>query len=266
MKTGIVFEIKEGKATILGTNGEFISIPAQQGWRIGDVIPVKEKIPIKKLIAIAACFIFLICSGGIGTFLYFDETTLISMDINPSLEFGLNRFERVVSATALNDDGWALVEKVPVRNKSYADALEVILTDTAVKDFISNTDNITMTVYSSNGEKESLILEKMKLTTNQILQDQNMNADVEMYSVNNQVVEEAHMHGVTAGKYIYLEQLQEISPDININEYTHCSINNIKEQISLCQANHMPSSLSDEIQEEPVPQTNQRTCHRHGHH
>ena len=49
-----------------------------------------------KALPIIACFIFLLFSfSGYG--LYFTKTSIISIDINPSIELNINRFDRVIS-------------------------------------------------------------------------------------------------------------------------------------------------------------------------
>ena len=44
--------------------------------------------------------------------------------------------------------------------------------------------------------------------------------------------------GVTAGKYIYLQKLEEAAPETDITQYSHCSIDEIKEHISNCESRH----------------------------
>ena len=51
-------------------------------------------------------------------------------------------------------------------------------------------------------------------------------------------VEAAHSCGVTAGKYIYLQKLEEAAPETDITQYSHCSIDEIKEHISNCESRH----------------------------
>jgi len=52
----------------------------------------------------------------------------VSVDINPSLEFGVNRFERVVGAQALNPEGEELLSGLPWRGRS----LDDVVTDTGL--------------------------------------------------------------------------------------------------------------------------------------
>lgn len=63
-----------------------------------------------RIAAIAACLALVACLiGGVADFLR--PVTYVGIDVNPSVELTLNRFDIVVGTHALNDDGqWALDE------------------------------------------------------------------------------------------------------------------------------------------------------------
>ena len=62
-----------------------------------------------------------------GRWLYFTPMAAISIDINPSLELSVNRFDRVIAITGFNEDGQALSDALDVKYKNYAQAVEQIL-------------------------------------------------------------------------------------------------------------------------------------------
>ena len=43
----------------------------------------------------------------------------VSIDVNPSIEFALNRFDRVMSVTAYNDEGRDIIEALSLKGKEY---------------------------------------------------------------------------------------------------------------------------------------------------
>ena len=69
---------------------------ARQGWWAG------------QRLAMAACVLLLALGVG-GWWLYFIPTASISIEVNPWIELGVNRFDRVVSVEGRNDDGTALM-------------------------------------------------------------------------------------------------------------------------------------------------------------
>mgnify|MGYP006964182038 CR=1 FL=1 len=56
----------------------------------------------KRVLSVAACLLLLFLGGRQ---FYFIPTVKISIDINPSMELGVNRFDRIVSVEGYNDDG-----------------------------------------------------------------------------------------------------------------------------------------------------------------
>ena len=76
-------------------------------------------------IAAAACLVAAVVGFG-GYTAYATETAVVGIEINPSIELGINRFDTVVAARALNDDGDALLAEVSVAGDPYAEAIEEI--------------------------------------------------------------------------------------------------------------------------------------------
>ena len=83
----------------------------------------------RRLIPALACL--MIALGGMGG-LYFTPTSVISIDVNPSLELSVNRFDRVVGVEGLNEDGRALAGELSLTHRTYADAVERVLDSPAV--------------------------------------------------------------------------------------------------------------------------------------
>ena len=71
------------------------------------------------------CCLFMLIGFG-GYRLYFTEASVISVDINPSLELNLNPFDRVISVKGYNKDGENPAEEADVKFMDYKEALEEI--------------------------------------------------------------------------------------------------------------------------------------------
>ena len=68
--------------------------------------------------AIAAICMFLLLGAG-GYSVYRQPVSYISIDVNPSVEIGINRFGRVVSTDAYNEDGRIVLQQLSLRNVPY---------------------------------------------------------------------------------------------------------------------------------------------------
>ena len=117
-----------------------VSLPPEVRARtlaaIDDLVQPREaspsKLPAPRIvkwrraaIALAAC-LALTAVGLIGSRLYFEETAFVGIDVNPSIELGINRFDIVVSAKAYNEDGEALLRDVSVTGKPYDSAVATL--------------------------------------------------------------------------------------------------------------------------------------------
>ena len=112
-------------------------------------------------IAAAAVCLFLVVLAG-GSWLYLVPTAYISIDINPSLELGVNRFDRIVSVEGFNDDGARLAEQLDIKYMEYNDALEQILSDQSVEEYLARSDLIAITVVCDNEAKNSEMMEQVE--------------------------------------------------------------------------------------------------------
>ena len=110
----VVISIDDNKATVLGRDG-IISRINNNGYSVGEELNIKllegrnrgrasEKISSitsylsKNAVRIAAAALILVVGVGSVT-VYATPCSTVTMDINPSLEYKVNRFERVTSAS-----------------------------------------------------------------------------------------------------------------------------------------------------------------------
>ena len=112
-------------------------------------------------IAAATVCLFLVVLAG-GSWLYLVPTAYISIDINPSLELGVNLFDRIVSVEGFNDDGARLAEQLDIKYMEYNDALEQILSDQSVEEYLARSDLIAITVVCDNEAKNSEMMEQVE--------------------------------------------------------------------------------------------------------
>ncbi len=236
MKTGIVFEIYNGKATILKTNGEFITVPASKNWNKGDLVRFPQTtFNAGKLCAAAASFFFLITAGLWGGSLYFTPVATVSMDVNPAFELELNRFDKVISVQALDEDGTDIARQADMVYKDYSQAVASLFTDNSgLAPYLSNNPTVVFTVYTEDAKREADLTAGLERAAGSRLTTGGAPVSVECHQVDSGTLEHARQYGVTPGKYLYLQQLAEADPSLQIEDYTHHTIKQIKEQIEAC--------------------------------
>lgn len=117
----VVLEVKNDKASVLKNNGDIILIK-QNELKPGDVIDIfgttrGEGIGpvitegLKRLIA--AAIVFSVTAGGcVITYNTAFTAAYVSVDINPAIEFKLNRWNRVIDISSVNDEALTIVQKL----------------------------------------------------------------------------------------------------------------------------------------------------------
>lgn len=236
---GIVFQIEGREAVIMKNGGEFVTVTANPEWQVGDLVTIQQaRFNLKVFYTLAACIV-LVISLGVGVYhLYFAQAALISMDINPSIEFGLNRLDRVISVTTHNPEAESILQNTDIEGRTYTDAVKLLISNEELSRYISDNSYVLFTVQTSDKAKQDTLLANLQSTADAAVLPHHLNVSTEYYAVDSQTVHEAHQYGMTAGKYMVVLELQQLAPEIDISEYSHCTVEEIKGQIQSHAENH----------------------------
>lgn len=234
MKRGVIMELRDGTAVLMDGSGDIASVSACPDWRVGDTVEFPQKQNHMTRWAALAAALVLVIGGGVFGKAYFTPYSLVSLDVNPSVELSLNRFDRVISARAMNDEGAELLRISGVQNKTAEEALNVLLSGDYLAGYLGDDAYVTMTVQGGSADREAALLNLMDTAAEQELCANYEGLRVDCVGVDSATVEEAHGHGVTAGKYLALMELKAVNPDVDLNAYTHCGIGEIKAETERC--------------------------------
>lgn len=94
----------------------------------------------------AACAALLLAIGITGYSWTKTPVSYISIDVNPSIELSLNRFGRVVSATAFNAEGRKILETLSLKGKRDTTAVHEIIENETMQTFLSDEAELVLTV------------------------------------------------------------------------------------------------------------------------
>ena len=115
-----------------------------------------------RLVPALACCLLVLLAGWGGYHTYFTPSAIISIDVNPSLELGVNRFDKVVSVEGYNEDGAALADAVDVKYMDYAQALTLILDSDAFAPYTAEDAAVSIAVFGSDEQKSSEMLSQVQ--------------------------------------------------------------------------------------------------------
>lgn len=186
--------------------------------------------------AAAVCMALVLFAGAV---LYFTPTARINIDINPSFELGVNRFDKVISVNALNDDGKQLVETLDIKHKSYDEALRKIMDNQSVETMLYENEVMTITVIETNSAQSARILSDVETCANG-------HGNVYCNSASSDEASAAHELGLSCGKYQAFMELRALDPDITPEEVQGMTMREIRERISVLLSengnNELPST------------------------
>ncbi len=186
----------------------------------------------------AACAVCALGLAGVGAYAYYTPTSYVSLDVNPSIEYRLNAFDRVLSVVGVNDDGENILDDIgqtKIKNKSIDKAIrETINAIAELGYFPKDSDGgVVITVSDKKTEKAEKLSEKLKEAVEEIAEEEDLDVEVESMAVGEARVQEARSLGVTPGKLNLVEKLQKSSAnadDINIEEWLNKPVKDIMKQ------------------------------------
>lgn len=191
-----------------------------------------------RMSAAAACAVCALGMAGVGAYAYYTPTSYVSLDVNPSIEYRLNVFDRVLSVVGVNDDGENILDGIgqtKIKNKSIDKAIkETINAISELGYFPKDSDGgVVIAVSDKKTERAEKLSEKLKETVEEIAKEEDLDVEVESVSVGEARVQEARSLGVTPGKLNLVEKLQKSSEnanDINIEEWLNKPVKDIMKQ------------------------------------
>lgn len=178
--------------------------------------------------AMAVVCVFLMAGAG-GYTVYSRPVSYISIDVNPSIELAVNRFDRVVSVTGYNADGHDILQHVPLKNISYLQAIDRLLQDAYYSRFLSRDSQLVVTVVS---EHSDAMLEQIQAN------DSFQALDALTYSSDTACMKEAHQHEMSFGKYRAFLELAQYDDDITVEDCHGMSMGEIQNRIKTCQGHN----------------------------
>ncbi|MCR5098896.1 MAG: MSCRAMM family adhesin SdrC [Lachnospiraceae bacterium] len=210
---GVVLEVRDGCSAILLEDGTVVKRPTTYG--IGETVDVSAtvaKMPAKSRLSriVAAVAAFTVVFTGGGTYAYLDATAMsqISLDVNPSLEYELNHFDKIVSVRDENDDAREVVEQLyeeGVKGDTLTEALAK--TEDILKDlgYLAEEDDPYILVSVCSGSQKKYA----QLTAEIESQLSSEAYNVTVYAISEENKKEADELGLSGGRYAVMKSDEE---------------------------------------------------------
>lgn len=209
MKTVIVKT--EGRyASALCSDGTFVRIK-NQNYSVGQVIMMKKQSVFSK-ITLAGSAVAAVLVLSVGVWAYTNPYAYVSIDVNPSIEYTLNRFDRVLTVKAVNDDGQTILKEVGLKNlknKTIDEAIAETVEQINAHDYFKDGGAIVIATSAKDIKKAEALASRLKEEAAGKAEAEGQDVEVEAIGVGRERVEEAHELGVTPGRLNLVEKLRD---------------------------------------------------------
>lgn len=188
--------------------------------------------------AVAACLV--VCFAVIGGYrLYFTPTSIISIDVNPSIELNVNRFDKVIGVQGYNEDGVDFAESLDVLYMDYTQAVDEILESDTITQCLAKDEFLSVGVVEINEAQGKAILEYVSQCTAH-------QENAYCYGVNSEEVSQAHSLGLSYGKYTVYLEIQAYTTQLTPEQANQMTMRELRDLLAQLQSANGETSDTQE--------------------
>lgn len=182
---------------------------------------------IRGLAAVCAV-LALVMAGGILRGMVWTPVSYVSVDVNPSVELGLNRFDRVVSATAYSEGGALVLDGLELAGQPCTDAVEMLLDSEAMAPYLPADAELVITV-AADADRQTRLLEGMDACAGRL------ECSSVCYGADTSYVAAAHECGMSLGKYTAWQTLNQYGQTLTEDECRDMTMGELHDRIHECE-------------------------------
>ena len=207
--------------------------------RKGTVIPMTTKKTTKKrwtTLAAACLAVMLLCGGGVFYQQAHAVASVVSLDVNPSIELKVSRNEKVLVCTPLNEDAKAILADMGDGADLKGAKLDVAV-NAIVGSLVRNgyLDSISSAIMISVEDKDAARAEKLQReltsTVDGVLQTSEAKAAVLTQTLTQDAAREqqARENGISTGKAALVNRVLALNPALKFDALAKLSVEELKD-------------------------------------
>ena len=214
----------------------------------GIVIPMTQNNTASKSkkrwlsMAVAACLTLVIAGGGAGYYYQANSTvaSIVSLDVNPSIELRVNKNEKVISATPMNDDAQTILEGMELKGTQVDVAMSAIIGSLLQHGYVDELANsILITVEDEDAQRGEKLRQELAAQADAALTNAQVSGAILAQTLqhSDQLSQKAEEYGISAGKAALIQSIVEGSNNTKaFEELVGLSINELNLLYSAQQA------------------------------
>ena len=182
---------------------------------------VRKQFLQKKFVAMAASFLVVVGLSISGYLVYNSPVAYISLDINPSVELGVNFFNKIVLVEGYNADGKKVLEGSQVVGNDIEQAISTIVLSASDNGFIDIDGSTIISVTSESDDKAlgEKIQQVAETGANKALDARHKTASIYKENISIKNRDEARAEGISPGKMNLIRKVQVLDATVTIDQY-----------------------------------------------
>lgn len=206
----------------------------------GTVIDMTSAVETKKKtrrwapLAAAACLALVLVGGGGGYYYYSVNNavaSLVSLDVNPSIQLEVNKNEKVLSATPMNDDGAEILADMDLKGTQADVAMYAIIGSLLQHGYVDELANsILITVEDDDPARGEKLQQELTAQADAALANAQVSGSVLAQTLQHteELSQKAQEYGISTGKAALIQSIVELSNNTKtFEELVGLSINDL---------------------------------------
>lgn len=229
------------------------AVLARLGPQNGKIIPISAPKRRKRILPwIAAACLALAIGGGVAGVRYQQANavaSVVSLDVNPCVRLEVNREEKVLSATPVNDDANQILDGMDLTGTDLEVAVNAIIGSLLKHGYVDELANsVLISVEDDDLTRGAALEEKLTGEISQVLESASINGAIlsQSFATNDNLQQKAEEYGISQGKAALIQTLVDSSSHLTFESMVGLSIN----ELNLLANSEAAADLTDQSGEQ----------------
>lgn len=189
----------------------------------------QHRITARKLVLAFSTFVIILFSCVFSYNLYFTPSVYLDIDVNPSIELSINRFDRVIGAYAYNSDGEEILSNLNIKHKNCNEAVQIIMDIITENGYLNDGGLVSATLQTEVQDRENNLLATIENRIASAVSEHHISAKIDVFYVNSEIRHYAHDLNISPAKYLAILELQEVVPTTTVDDCRNHTIGEIRQ-------------------------------------
>ena len=210
------------------------AVLARLGPQNGKIIPISAPKRRKRILPwIAAACLALAIGGGVAGVRYQQANavaSVVSLDVNPCVRLEVNREEKVLSATPVNDDANQILDGMDLTGTDLEVAVNAIIGSLLKHGYVDELANsVLISVEDDDLTRGAALEEKLTGEISQVLESASINGAIlsQSFATDDALQQKAEEYGISQGKAALIQTLVDSSSHLTFESLVGLSINEL---------------------------------------